>query len=129
MFLLGYKQLSPSHSSSSATSAEESAQQLAAKEMYRSKSLPLNATLPQLPQKESPFVVPKYQAKPSRFRSRSNSMIAKQQQLNIIAPATMQSANSEPVLSSLAQLLTSNSKPIIRRESVRLLKILNIRFR
>lgn len=100
--------MSPSHTSSSASN-DEIAQQLAAKEMFRSKSLPLNASLPQLPQKESPFVVPKYQAKPNRFRSRSNSLIAKQQQVNI-APATMQSATSEPVLSSLAQLLTTNSK-------------------
>jgi len=91
-------------------------QQLAAKEMYRSKSLPLNASLPQLPQKDNPFVVPKYQAKPSRFRSRSNSLIAKQQQVNI-APATMQSATSEPVLSSLAQLLTTNSNTMMNQSN------------
>lgn len=109
--------MSPSHSStlslshSTSSSADDSAQQLiAAKDMYRSKSLPLNATLPQLPQKDSPFVVPKYQVKTNRIRSRSNSMIAKQQLLNN-APTTMQSAASEPVLSSsLAQLLTTNSK-------------------
>ncbi|KAG4074698.1 hypothetical protein HA402_008796 [Bradysia odoriphaga] len=102
----GYTQLSPSHSAASA-GTDDAAQLSATKDMYRSKSLPLNATLPQLPQKENPFVVPKYQAKPNRFRSRSNSMLAKQQLL--IAPATMQSATSEPVLSSLAQLLTANS--------------------
>lgn len=113
---LGYNQLSPSHTSSSSTSTDETAQQLAAKEMYRSKSLPLNASLPQLPQKDSPFVVPKYQAKPNRFRSRSNSLIAKQQQQQQqanITSATMQSAISEPVLSSLAQLLTTNSKYLL----------------
>ncbi|KAJ6635113.1 Carbohydrate-responsive element-binding protein [Pseudolycoriella hygida] len=110
----GYNQLSPSHSSPTAN--DDTSQQLA-KEMYRSKSLPLNATLPQIPQKESPFVVPKYQAKPNRFRPRSNSLINKQQQQIISAPATIQSATSEPVLSSLAQLLTASGNSMINQPS------------
>lgn len=83
------------------------------KEMYRSKSLPLNSTL-QLPVvKEETFAVPKYQAtksSASRYRVRSNSMVLKHH----IAPAhtsaaSLQNAASEPMLKSLAQLLTSSS--------------------
>lgn len=79
------------------------------KEMYRSKSLPMNSTL-QLPvMREEPFVVPKYQASKSsanRIRARSNSMISKQQHHNT---PSLQSATSEPMLKTLAQLLTSSS--------------------
>lgn len=79
------------------------------KELFRSKSLPMNSTL-QLPvMREEPFVVPKYQASKSssnRIRARSNSMISKQQHHN--APS-LQSATSEPMLKTLAQLLTSTT--------------------
>lgn len=80
--------------------------------MYRSNSLPINATI-QLPTKEDNFVVPKYQGKGNRAqRTRSNSMIVRQGQLM----PTLQSAASEPLLNAssalLAQLLTSNNSAI-----------------
>lgn len=79
------------------------------KEMFRSKSLPMNSTL-QLPiMREEPFAVPKYQAAKAaanRIRARSNSMISKQQHHNT---PSLQSATSEPMLKTLAQLLTSTT--------------------
>lgn len=108
-----YAQLSPSHISAM-TSMNDQQQQLSAKEMYRSKSLPLNSTL-QLPAplKESvsgagTFAVPRSATtlKANRVRTRSNSVVIKPPQMQM-----MQSATSEPVLSTLAQLLTTtNSK-------------------
>lgn len=79
------------------------------KELFRSKSLPLNSTLPLPIIKDETFVVPKYQATKSssvRFRARSNSMVSKHHPHN--SPA-MQAAASEPMLKTLAQLLTSSS--------------------
>ena len=86
----------------------------AIKEMYRSNSLPINASI-QMPiqthNKEIPpdqFVVPKYHIKNKNSRSRSNSINYKQGSL---LPA-LQSAASEPSLnanSALAQLLTNTS--------------------
>lgn len=79
------------------------------KEMFRSKSLPMNSTL-QIPvMREEQFVVPKYQATKSasmRFRGRSNSMISKQH--NHSTPS-LPAATSEPMLKTLAQLLTSSN--------------------
>lgn len=92
---------------------EQNNQQQTAKEMGRSQSLPLNAKLHSL-QKEENFVVPKsYQTKPKLQRTRSNSMVIKQQ---AILPA-LQSATSEPLLSSnnsalLQQLLTTNNSKL-----------------
>uniref|UniRef100_U5EPE1 Putative basic helix-loop-helix zip transcription factor n=1 Tax=Corethrella appendiculata TaxID=1370023 RepID=U5EPE1_9DIPT len=80
------------------------------KEMIRSNSLPLNATLglPSM-QKDESFAVPKYQMKPKSVRSRSNSMIIKKGLLPGLHAAT-----SEPMLNVsnsalLAQLLTTSS--------------------
>lgn len=79
------------------------------KEMFRSKSLPMNSTL-QLPvMREEPFAMPKYQAaklSANRIRARSNSMISKQQHHST---PSLQSATSEPMLKTLAQLLTSST--------------------
>lgn len=79
------------------------------KEMFRSKSLPMNSTL-QLPvMREESFAIPKYQASKAasnRIRARSNSMISKQQHHST---PSLQSATSEPMLKTLAQLLTSSS--------------------
>jgi MAX-like protein X len=91
-----------------------------AKEIYRSNSLPINATL-QLPQKDEGFIVPKYQAKSNnnRLRSRSNSLIMKQPQPGtLFQQGILHTAASEPVLNTtastssalLAQLLTTNSE-------------------
>lgn len=76
------------------------------KEMYRSKSLPMNSTLQMPMMREEPFAVPKcsVQKPPSmRIRGRSNSMISKQQH----STPSLQSAASEPTLKTLAQLLTA----------------------
>lgn len=94
------------------------------KEMFRSNSLPINATFP-LPPKEENFAVPRYQAKPSpkQLRTRSNSMVIKQPGNSGNTMATISGTNllpslhatsSEPVLNMgnsalLAQLLTTNS--------------------
>ncbi|EAT33786.1 AAEL013944-PA [Aedes aegypti] len=90
------------------------------KEMFRSNSLPINATFP-LPPKEENFAVPRYQAKPSpKLRMRSNSMIIKQPGGSSMAPISganllpsLHATSSEPVLNMgnsalLAQLLTTN---------------------
>lgn len=96
------------------------------KEMFRSNSLPINATFPLPPKGEENFAVPRFQAKQSpsaKLRSRSNSMIMKQGVSNSsqmmciggtnLVPA-LHSATSEPTLNMgssalLAQLLTTNS--------------------
>ncbi|XP_055638976.1 MLX-interacting protein isoform X2 [Toxorhynchites rutilus septentrionalis] len=92
------------------------------KEMFRSNSLPINATFP-LPPKEENFVVPRYQAKQNpKLRSRSNSMIMKQPPGNSMATAisganllpALHTTTSEPMLNVtnsalLAQLLTTNN--------------------
>lgn len=96
--------------------------------MFRSNSLPINATFP-LPPKgavEENFAVPRLQSAkshPAKLRGRSNSMIMKQQQLQQgqmgaiagtnLLPA-LHSTTSEPVLNVgtsalLAQLLTTTS--------------------
>ncbi|XP_017064324.2 uncharacterized protein LOC108103389 [Drosophila eugracilis] len=102
------------------------------KEIHRSNSLPLNVSLNKLPDgrhliHEQPFAVPKYHAK-GKSRVRSNSM--HQQHSSVVAAAgagssplsshscsnllvtqQMQQATSDPMLNStLAQLLTSNSR-------------------
>lgn len=92
------------------------------KEMFRSNSLPINATFP-LPPKEENFAVPRYQAKPSpKLRTRSNSMIIKQPGSNSMATTisganllpSLHATSSEPVLNMgnsalLAQLLTTTN--------------------
>lgn len=100
------------------------------KEMYRSNSLPINATFPLPPKSEENFAVPRLQSTsakshPAKLRGRSNSMIMKQQQLQHgqmggggiagtnLLPA-LHSTTSEPVLNVgtsalLAQLLTTTS--------------------
>lgn len=100
----------PSHQMNVLTDRQQ--QQLALaneKEMYRSKSLPLNSTL-QIPLvKEETFAMPKYQASKSvslRNRVRSNSMVSKHHGQS---SPSLQNAASEPMLKSLAQLLTSSS--------------------
>lgn len=79
------------------------------KEMFRSKSLPMNSSL-QLPvMRDESFAVPKYQASKAssnRIRARSNSMVLKQQHHTT---QSLQSATSEPMLKTLQQLLTSTS--------------------
>ncbi|XP_031624205.1 MLX-interacting protein isoform X2 [Contarinia nasturtii] len=114
-----YQQLSQRNLQSVATqmNQQQQPQQLSVntaamdKELFRSKSLPMNSTL-QLPvMREESFVVPKYQASKStstsnRIRARSNSMISKQQHHST---PSLQSAASEPMLKTLAQLLTSPS--------------------
>uniref|UniRef100_A0A1Q3FDZ9 Putative mlx interactor n=1 Tax=Culex tarsalis TaxID=7177 RepID=A0A1Q3FDZ9_CULTA len=101
------------------------------KEMFRSNSLPINATFPLPPKNEENFAVPRLQSAksphPAKLRGRSNSMIIKQQQqqqqqqqmggggisgTNLL-PA-LHSTTSEPVLNVgtsalLAQLLTTTS--------------------
>lgn len=104
------------------------------KEMFRSNSLPINATFPLPPKNEENFAVPRLQSAksphPAKLRGRSNSMIVKQQQqqqqqhqqqgqlgggisgTNLL-PA-LHSTTSEPVLNVgtsalLAQLLTTTS--------------------
>lgn len=77
------------------------------KEMYRSKSLPMNSTLQMPVMRDESFAVPKcsIQKPPSmRIRGRSNSMISKQQH----STPSLQSAASEPMLKTLAQLLTAS---------------------
>lgn len=77
------------------------------KEMYRSKSLPMNSTLQMPVMRDESFAVPKcsVQKPPSmRIRGRSNSMISKQQH----STPSLQSAASEPMLKTLAQLLTAS---------------------
>lgn len=98
--------------------------------MYRSNSLPINATFPLPPKSEENFAVPRLQSTsakshPAKLRGRSNSMIMKQQQLQQgqmggggiagtnLLPA-LHSTTSEPVLNVgtsalLAQLLTTTS--------------------
>ncbi|XP_062546534.1 carbohydrate-responsive element-binding protein isoform X2 [Armigeres subalbatus] len=92
------------------------------KEMFRSNSLPINATFP-LPPKEDNFAIPRYQAKVSpKLRTRSNSMIIKQAGNNsssvpisgVNLLPSLHATSSEPVLNMgnsalLAQLLTTNS--------------------
>ncbi|XP_017494071.1 PREDICTED: uncharacterized protein LOC108382174 isoform X2 [Rhagoletis zephyria] len=101
------------------------------REMFRSNSLPLNVTLQKLESRSSHdnFAVPKYQAKNNKPRSRSNSI----HQHTIVGPngtnktnsatgsslmvsSQLQSATSDPMLnnSTLAQLLTSNSRSLIK---------------
>lgn len=101
------------------------------KEMFRSNSLPINATFPLPPKNEENFVVPRLQSAksphPAKLRGRSNSMIIKQQQqqqqqqgqmcggiagTNLLP--SLHSTTSEPVLNVgtsalLAQLLTTTS--------------------
>ncbi|XP_065088365.1 MLX-interacting protein isoform X3 [Ochlerotatus camptorhynchus] len=94
------------------------------KEMFRSNSLPINATFPLPPKEVENFAVPRYQAKPNpKLRTRSNSMVMKQlgnsSSLAVaIGGASMNpglhAASSEPVLNMgnsalLAQLLTTNN--------------------
>ena len=84
-------------------------QQQQTKEMIRSQSLPINATLQQLPYKDETFAKPKYQAK-SRTRTRSNSMVMKNQPFI----TGMHSAMSDPSLNNsksalLTQLLTNSN--------------------
>lgn len=116
----GYSQLSPrSHRLSSPPShqmnpllAERQHATVADKELYRSKSLPLNSTLQMPVVKEETFAVPKYQATKStaaRYRVRSNSMVLKHHAQHAHAASSLQNAASEPMLKSLAQLLTSSS--------------------
>jgi MAX-like protein X len=127
----------PRHQSPPTLEQQQQQQQLQAKEMYRSNSLPINATL-QLPHKDDVFAVPKYQAKSTssannRLRSRSNSMIMKQSSQAGVSfqPNILQTAASEPVLNSmssspspsssstsalLAQLLTTNNGPKMEAE-------------
>lgn len=101
----------PSHQLNPLLSDQQrQAQQMSAadKEMYRSKSLPLNSTLQMPISREEPFAVPKYQAAKSssvRFRVRSNSMVSKHHGPNT---PSLQNAASEPMLKTLAQLLTSS---------------------
>lgn len=93
--------------------------------MFRSNSLPINATFPLPPKEAENFAVPRYQAKPNpKLRTRSNSMVVKQPgnsgSLAVsVGGASMlpglYAASSEPVLNMgnsalLAQLLTTNSK-------------------
>ncbi|KXJ73137.1 hypothetical protein RP20_CCG016447 [Aedes albopictus] len=96
------------------------------KEMFRSNSLPINATFP-LPPKEENFAVPRYQAKPSpKLRMRSNSMVIKQpggsgspvastSGTNMVPGPSLHATSSEPALNMnnsalLAQLLQPTSK-------------------
>ncbi|XP_058815980.1 MLX-interacting protein isoform X2 [Topomyia yanbarensis] len=91
------------------------------KEMFRSNSLPINATFP-LPPKEENFAVPQYQAKSTpKLKTRSNSMIMKapgNKTMVTISGANLLPAlhatSSEPMLNVgssalLAQLLTNNN--------------------
>ncbi|GAB0086796.1 carbohydrate-responsive element-binding protein [Sergentomyia squamirostris] len=88
---------------------------ISSKEMYRSNSLPLNATLPftvnsgsSKETNNSQFALPKYQPK-SKARSRSNSIVMKSQsQQQQIVSNTLQAATSEP---ALLQLLQQQSVP------------------
>lgn len=116
----GYSQLSPrSHRLSSPPShqmntllSERQNSIVSDKELYRSKSLPLNSTLQMPVVKEETFAVPKYQATKStaaRYRVRSNSMVLKHHAQHGHASSSLQNAASEPMLKSLAQLLTSSS--------------------
>lgn len=116
----GYSQLSPrSHRLSSPPShqmshllTERQHATVADKELYRSKSLPLNSTLQMPVVKEETFAVPKYQATkstPARYRVRSNSMVLKHHAQHAHTASSLQNAASEPMLKSLAQLLTSSS--------------------
>lgn len=115
----GYGQLSPrSHRLSSPPSHQMNAllterqhATVSDKEMYRSKSLPLNSTLQMPVVKEETFAVPKYQVTKStaaRYRVRSNSMVLKHHVQHAHASSSLQNAASEPMLKSLAQLLTSS---------------------
>lgn len=94
------------------------------KEMFRSNSLPINATFPLPPKEAENFAVPRYQAKPNpKLRTRSNSMIMKQPGSSSSLAVTvggsnmlpvLHAASSEPVLNMgssalLAQLLTTNN--------------------
>lgn len=114
---------------------DQQQQQLNTKEMYRSKSLPLNSTLQMHSPKESgsisggggvaismssgmagQFAVPRLATtlKANRVRSRSNSVVIKQPQQTALNQMQMiQSATSEPVLSTLAQLLTTTNSKLI----------------
>lgn len=123
------RQHSPPHSQV-ANVLQQPPQQPSAKEMYRSNSLPINATIStmQYPnmQKEESFAVPRYQGSknqrtspsqqppPLPCRSRSNSMVIKQGQ---VFPPPLQAAASEPMLNAnsalLAQLLTSNQNSLL----------------
>ncbi|XP_067621902.1 MLX-interacting protein-like isoform X2 [Eurosta solidaginis] len=104
------------------------------REIFRSNSLPLNVTLQKIESRSSHdnFAVPKYQAKTSKPRSRSNSihqhMIAVPNVPNNktgsvtgsnLMVSHLQSATSDPMLnnSTLAQLLTTNSRPLIKKQS------------
>ncbi|XP_058450026.1 MLX-interacting protein isoform X2 [Malaya genurostris] len=94
------------------------------KEMFRSNSLPINATFP-LPPKEENFAVPRYQAKSTpKLKNRSNSMIMKAPGGNsgsaMVAIGStnllpsLHTTTSEPMLNVgssalLAQLLTNNN--------------------
>ncbi|XP_059616210.1 carbohydrate-responsive element-binding protein isoform X2 [Phlebotomus argentipes] len=76
------------------------------KEMYRSNSLPLNASLlfNSGGQKEanSQFALPKYQPK-AKARSRSNSIVMKAQPQQQVISSSLQAATSEPALLQLLQ--------------------------
>ncbi|XP_039951716.1 carbohydrate-responsive element-binding protein isoform X2 [Bactrocera tryoni] len=104
------------------------------REMIRSNSLPLNVTLQKLDSRSSHdnFVVPKYQAKNNKPRSRSNSIhqhsLGAPSGTNKTSSATnsslmvspqLQSATSDPMLnnSTLAQLLTTSSRSLLKKQS------------
>ncbi|XP_055591465.1 MLX-interacting protein isoform X2 [Uranotaenia lowii] len=118
-----HQQLSPQ----SQTSQQQQQQQKRhpphpTKEMFRSNSLPINATFP-LPPKDETFAFPRPKPNP-KLRSRSNSMIMKQATSSgagsimgisgtNLLPA-LHTTTSEPMLNStssalLAQLLTTNN--------------------
>ncbi|CAD6997146.1 ras guanine nucleotide exchange factor V [Ceratitis capitata] len=113
---------------------QQTAVNIMPREMFRSNSLPLNVTLQKLESRSSHdnFAVPKYQAKNNKPRSRSNSI----HQHTIVAPngankansaksnslmvaPQLQSATSDPMLnnSTLAQLLTTNSRSLLKKQS------------
>ncbi|XP_053695890.1 homeotic protein female sterile [Sabethes cyaneus] len=90
------------------------------KEMFRSNSLPINATFA-LPPKEENFAVPRYHAKSTpKLKARSNSMIMKvpgssgSNMVTSIGGTNLHATTSEPMLNAgssalLAQLLTTNN--------------------
>lgn len=111
-----YGQMSPRSMRLSSPPSHQLNQQLAVasaadKELYRSKSLPLNSTLPIPIVKEETFAMPRqYQptkSQAAKYRVRSNSMVSKHHAHN--SNASLSNAASEPMLKSLAQLLTSST--------------------
>lgn len=120
------------------------------KEMFRSNSLPINASFQfqnqliqqttnqnlNLKHDNNNFALPKYQPKQthhqSKFRGRSNSMVMKQQhqQGSLPSPATLFAATSEPALMQLLQqssgLQLPHSSPATSGSTSTLNSVINI---